>query len=210
MADLEAILARVEEELGEDARAALEAKIAEAADGDSPITNRDVREAMAGEMKAAGDGQGEGDVPAGAITEEELDAELERRFEEIRAELDNAVTEEDVDEALATLRESAKAAIATAVPQIADHIGQKMATGRRPSGHGVAPAPTSSPDYGDAIEEGFSKGRIPDTGVRFKLDYDAPGAEGSPSTNGAGEGQGEVLDYSEQIEAAFGSGPAGG
>ena len=48
--DIEAILARVEEELGEDARAALENELPMDDEGNLP---EDVREAMAGELKAA-------------------------------------------------------------------------------------------------------------------------------------------------------------
>jgi len=48
--DIEAILARVEEELGEDARAALEGELPMDDEGNLP---EDVREAMAGELKAA-------------------------------------------------------------------------------------------------------------------------------------------------------------
>jgi len=48
--DLKAILARVEEELGEDARAVLENELPMDEEGNLP---EDVREAMAGELKAA-------------------------------------------------------------------------------------------------------------------------------------------------------------
>ena len=48
--DIEAILARVEEELGEDARTVLENELPMDDEGNLP---EDVREAMAGELKAA-------------------------------------------------------------------------------------------------------------------------------------------------------------
>lgn len=57
MADLEAVLARVEDEISEDARAPLEAKIAETTDVETLITNTDILEAM-----KVGDGTGEGEA----------------------------------------------------------------------------------------------------------------------------------------------------
>lgn len=215
MPTLAAILADVEEELGADARAALaeqltvddlDQEIAVDADTGEAAIGNDALEAMEGELESGGAGQGkaedgDGDVPEEALTEEEL----ERRLDEIRADLEGAVTEDDVDEALEELRESAKAAIGEAVPGLVEDVGQKMAGVRR----GAA-------DYGAAIARGFSGGEVPDDGVSIDLDYDRPGAaSGSGSGSSAPEstkanGQGEGRDYGEQIEGAFGSGAGEG
>ena len=131
--DIEAILARVEEELGEDARAALAEAVGlddsagSGQSGSSPLT--DVEEAKDGELKAHGSGDGE------PVTREDLEAALE-----------GAVTEEDLAELVDNIEASAKEALMDALPGITEEVGQKMATGGRA-------------DYTSEIGDTFGGGR---------------------------------------------------
>jgi hypothetical protein len=183
--DLKAILARVEEELGEDARAALAEALGldgDRADRSGSDLPDDVDEAMAGEMKAGGDGE-ETASPDDPITE----AELEERLEEIR---DEALTQDELAEAVDDLEESAKEALMDALPGLAEQVGQKMARG------GV--------DYTGAIGEAFGSGQTA-TGLERGRTPTGSG-RGTRQKMDAGGSESEGVDYTEEIAAAFGAG----
>ena len=152
--DLKAILARVEEELGEDARAALaEAVGLDDSAGSGQSGNSlptDVEEAKDGELKAHGSGDGE------PVTREDLEAALE-----------GAVTEEDLAELVDNIEASAKEALMDALPGITEEVGQKMATG------GVDYAGDIADTYGRGSREtGLEHGRVPTGAASQKMEGD--------------------------------------
>jgi len=177
--DLEAILARVEEELGEDARAALAEAVGlddSAGSGQSESSRPpDVEEAMAGELKAQGSGDGE------PVTREDLEAALENLDGEV-------VTEEDLAELVDDLEASAKEALMDALPGITEEVGQKMATG----GHA---------DYTSEIGETFGTGRTA-TGLEAGR---TPTGTGGPSQK-MDAGGSNAVDYTEKIAAEYAPG----
>ena len=176
--DIEAILARVEEELGEDARAALAEAVGlddsagSGQSGSSPPT--DVEEAKDGELKAHGSGDGE------PVTHEDLEAALE-----------GAVTEEDLAELVDDLEASAKEALMDALPGITEDVGQKMATG------GV--------DYADDIADTYDRGPRT-TGLEHGRVPTGAGSGGTSQKTDAGGSEREPVDYAEDIAAAFSTG----
>ena len=182
--DIEAILARVEEELGEDARAALAEAVgldgsAGAGRSGSDLPD-DVEEAMAGELKAGGDGEGEETAsPDDPITE----AELEAALADIR---EDAITHEELAEVVSDLEESAQEALMDALPGLAEEVGQKMATGERV-------------DYTRAIGKAFGRGR---TATGLKAGRTPTGSGGTSQKMDAGGS--EAVDYTAEIAAAFG------
>jgi hypothetical protein len=188
--DLEAILARVEEELGEDARAALAEAVGmdgDRAGGSGSDLPEDVNEAKEGEMKASGSGDGEGQgqgqetaSPDDPITE----AELEEALADIR---EDAITHEELAEVVSDLEESAQEALMDALPGLAEDVGQKMATGGRV-------------DYTSEIGETFGGGRTA-TGLEAGR---TPTGTGGTSQKMDADGS-EAVDYTEEIAAAFGA-----
>jgi len=185
--DLEAILARVEEELGEDARAALAEAVgmdADRAGGSGSNLPDDVDEAMAGEMKAGGSGEGQGqetDSPDDPITESELEAALA----DIR---EDAITHEELAEVVNDLEESAQEALMDALPGLAEEVGQKMGTGGRG-------------DYTSEIGETFGGGRTA-TGLEAGR---TPTGTGGPSQK-MDAGDSDAVDYTEKIAAEYAPG----
>lgn len=189
--DLEALLARVESEMGEEERAAFEQAIAAVAEEelnggggsrgqDGKVGNPAADEAMAGQLKARGSGSDEGSVPDGAVTEDELEARLEAFREE-------ALTHEELAEVIDDLEASTREALMDALPEITEDVGQKMAASRV--------------DYTGAIGEAFGTGGTP-TGLE-------PGR--TPTGSGGGTSQkmdtddSESVDYTEDIQGAFGA-----
>lgn len=151
------------------------------------------RNPMAGSSSAGGISQkadGEG-APDEAITEDELEA----RLEEIREE---AVSQADLAEVVDELEASAQKALAEALPGVAEGVAEKMA-----SGGGV--------DYSDEIGDTYGTGR-PATGLEAGRTPTGSGSgrRGGTRQKAAGDGGAdEAVDYSEEIEAAFGSGGGG-
>jgi len=176
--DLEAILARVEEELGEDARAALAEAVglddSAGSDQSGSSLPTDVEEAKDGELKAHGSGDGE------PVTHEDLEAALE-----------GAVTEEDLAELVDDLEASAKEALMDALPGITEDVGQKMATG------GV--------DYADDIVDTYDRGPRT-TGLEHGRVPTGAGSGGTSQKTDAGGSEREPVDYAEDIAAAFKTG----
>jgi uncharacterized protein YidB (DUF937 family) len=151
--DLRTILARVEEELGEDARAALaEAVGLDDSAGSSQSGSSlpaDVEEAKDGEMKAHGSGDGE------PVTREDLEAALE-----------GAVTEEDLAKLVDDIEASAKEALIDALPGITEEVGQKMT---EDVDHAVDVADT----YGRGSRAtGLEHGRVPTGAASQKMEGD--------------------------------------
>lgn len=180
--DIEAILARVEEELGEDARAALAKAVGiddSAGSGQSESSlPTDVEEAKDGELKAYGSGDGE------PVTHEDLEAALEDLDGEV-------VTEEDLAELVDDLEASAKEVLMDALPGITEEVGQKMATG------GVDYAGDIADTYGRGSRAtGLEHGRVP-TGA---------GSGGTSQKMNAGGSEREPVNYAEDIAAAFRTG----
>lgn len=187
--DLEAILVHVEEELGEDARAALAEAVGmdgDRAGGSGSDLPDDVDEAMAGEMKAGGSGDGEGQGQETASPDDPItEAELEEALADIR---EDAITHEELAEVVSDLEESAQEALMDALPGLAEEVGQKMATGGRV-------------DYSSEIGEAFGGGRTA-TGLEAGR---TPTGTGGTSQKMDADGS-EAVDYTEEIAAAFGAG----
>jgi len=175
--DIEAILARVEEELGEDSRAVLAEALG--LDGDDGRSGSDlpddVDEARAEEMKAGGDGDDE------PVTREDLEAALE-----------DAVTQSDLAEMVEGLEASTREAVMDALPEIADEVGQKMATGG-----GV--------DYTGAIGETYGRGPTA-TGLERGRTPTGAGSGGTARKMETGQSESNSVDYAEDIAAAFSTG----
>jgi len=161
--DVVQVLDAVEEEMGEEARDALEGAIGSGGGGDAP---GDAEEAKEGELK--GDDEDEDDeedkmddedddedeksVPDNVVTDEKLEAKLDERLGEVREDL-KADMEESVNSLGDDLEEMMKGAISDTVPDIVDETAEKMATGSTDD-----PAQGSTQDqvdYGETIEASF-------------------------------------------------------